>query len=110
MKFINDEILFTGREEAETYLDILQKDYGMLLYTCNKCGINFATADPYTSDSGVICRVCMKALNLHVDDNYRPDYYDDPEEDIPLEINMGNIFDPYDDNKSYDSRGDEEWL
>ena len=102
MKFINDEILFRGRDEAEKNAELV-KDHGMVLYTCNKCGINFASYDPYTSEGGIICRVCMKTLNFREEDNYRPDIYDYPE------IDMDNV-DPYDDNKLYDTRGDDEWL
>jgi len=101
MKFINDEILFRGHDEAEEHAEYV-RNHLMVLYTCNKCGINFASYDPYTSDGGIICRVCMKALNLREEDNYRPDYFE-PDD-------MDDLFDTYNDNKLYDTRGDDEWL
>ena len=98
VKIIHDEILFKNRAEAEKYHDLLvEKD--MVIYSCSMCGIHFGSDDPYTWDFGIIDRVCMKATNLHEDDNYRPDYLE-PVDDFVNELDM-DMFDPYDDNKNY---------
>jgi len=77
MKYIHDEFLFKGHNEALEYYELF-KINSIVLYTCAKCAINFGSADPYTSDHGIICRVCVKTMNLSEIDNYRPDdYFDD---------------------------------
>lgn len=72
MKYIHDEYLFKSYNEALNYREIL-KDNLIALYTCAKCAIHFGSADPYTSDYGIVCRVCVKTMNLMEVDNYRPD-------------------------------------
>ena len=95
---IYDEILFKNQTEAEKYFTLLQSR-GMVIYTCVMCGINFGSDDPYTSDAGIIDRVCMKATNLHEADNYRPDYLD-WEDDFRDQLGM-DMFDPFDENRDY---------
>jgi len=72
MKYIHDEILFTNSEQALKHADLLLRN-GFTIDRCGKCGIVFGSADPYTSDAGVLCRVCMHTLNLDPESNYRPD-------------------------------------
>jgi hypothetical protein len=92
MRYVNGEVLFKNASEAALHNEIL-KDHLMCIYSCVVCGIVFATIDPYCSDYGITCRVCVKTLNLSENDNYRPDL-DEPAEDDQL-------FEPYDDNSEY---------
>ena len=72
MRYINDEILFKNHEQAAKHEDLLLRN-GFMLNKCLMCGINFGSADPYTSDAGIICRVCAKMRNLSPENNYRPE-------------------------------------
>lgn len=91
IKYINDEILFKNHTQAALHEDLLRRN-GFMVNKCLKCGINFGSADPYTSDAGIICRVCVKTMNLSLEDNYRPDWLEGEEDDM---------FESYDDNKHY---------
>ena len=79
MRIKNNEIFFKNRNEALKYLEEL-KSSGTVLYTCVICGISFGSADPYTSEGGIICAICVKTMNFFESDNYRP------EDDIEFEI------------------------
>ena len=82
MKYIHDEFLFKSYDEALKFRALL-KDNNIALYTCAKCAIHYGSADPYTSDYGIVCRVCARTMNLSEIDNYRPeDYFSEDYDDL----------------------------
>lgn len=81
MRIVNDEVLFISRKEADKYVEKLA-GIGMITCVCDKCGIKFASLRPFTSDWGIICRVCAISMNLSENDSWDVDRYDEDDDDL----------------------------
>jgi len=92
MRIVNDEVLFISHEEANKYAEQLA-GIGMITCVCDKCGIRFASLQPFTSDEGIICRICAISINLSENDNWDIDNYNEEDDDY--------MFEPYNENMLY---------
>jgi formylmethanofuran dehydrogenase subunit E len=61
VKYKYDEMFFTSRKVALSHLPWLRNE-GFTLYTCGRCGVNFASKEASTDFGAIICRVCEREV------------------------------------------------